>query len=171
MSLTPAPSTLGLHSPELGFWFASDDDTVTLPTLAAPDEDLSVAVVLPDEVDWHAPTHGTRRFLVADDPRPGGLAGYRNAAGEPAFTTGNVVVLFELWPDAEVRLDALTATLPRPDDSTGSDVPTRPRVRALAMELPVTSLTDLEALHEGFPNNVTTDEQKLAYPRDRKSVV
>ncbi|MEL6893631.1 MAG: hypothetical protein AAFP84_18710, partial [Actinomycetota bacterium] len=167
MTLAPAPSTLGLHSPELGKWFEVDDDASPAPSLPAalpaPGADLSVQLSLPDGVDWHAPTHGTRSWFVADSPRPAGLARYRNAAGDPAFTDGNVVVLFELWPDAELRLHALTATLPRIDGTAGTDVPTRPRVHALAFEFAATTIAAIDALREDYPNNVGTDDEKLDY--------
>lgn len=163
MTLSPAPSTLGLHSPELGFWFEPDGSSATMAQLAAPAADLSVPISLPDQFDWHAPTHGTRSYFVADGTRPAGLARYRNAAGQPAFTTGNVVVVFELWPEAEVRLDALTATLPRPDGSAADGTPTRPRVHALALEFSAASLAVLETLREDFPSGVTTDDEKLDY--------
>ncbi|MGB3722936.1 MAG: hypothetical protein WA979_08980, partial [Pacificimonas sp.] len=56
--LDPAPASLGLVSPALGPWFVNGSGTAALPTLAAPRADLSVAIALTANQQWHAPAGG-----------------------------------------------------------------------------------------------------------------
>lgn len=161
-SLTPAPSTLGLASPALGPWFMAED-SADLPTLAAPNDDLSVPLSLNAGVDWMPPAAGLLSLFVATTLRPAGLAALRQASGAPAFTDGRLVALFRLLPEVEERLDALVASIPSADGGGNPGaVPTRARVRFLALEFPddPPTLATLESrLQPGFPSGMSDGEK------------
>ncbi len=155
VTLNPAPSELGLSSPALGPWFSDKD--IEIP---APNQDLSVTLNL-DGCSWLPPAAGLLSLYVAGDPRPPGLAGLRQASGEPAFQDGSLVALFRLLPAVEERLHSLMAQLPPADSdpeaevdedegeeegSPSGEVPARARVRYLALELPPAA-RDLEFLN------------------------
>ncbi len=129
-ALTPEPSSLGLAAPTLGPWFSTD---VTLP---APAADLGVAVTIPAGTDWLPPAGGLLSLLVATDPLPPVLAGLRGPAGTAPFTTGALVATFRLLPEVEARLGALLSDVPPADASAAATVPTRARLRTLALALP-----------------------------------
>src|SRR3954451_18822832 len=112
-TLNPAPSTLGLASPALGPWFK--DGSAATPSLAAPADDLSVAVSLRAGMEWRAPASGVASYAFATATRPRVLAPLRQASGEAAFGDGSLVVLFRLLPEVELRLAALTSVIPSPD--------------------------------------------------------
>jgi len=148
-TLAPDPATLGLGSPVVGPWFSKDI------LLGAPNDDLSVTVALDDGVDWFPPATGTFSVLVASAPRPLSLAHLRQASGASAFTTGRLVGLFRLLAPVEERLDALMSVLPSADPGATAGVPTRSRVRYVALELPddpPTLGTLINRLSPGFPN-------------------
>jgi hypothetical protein len=137
VTLTPAPSALGLASPALGPWFATS--TVTLP---APATDLSVAVTLNAGDHWLPPATGLLSLYVATAQRPRDIASLRQASGDPAFSDGSIVAAFRLAPEVEARLDSLMNRIPAATGAAGaSTVPTRARVRTLALELPSTATT------------------------------
>lgn len=152
-ALTPAPSSLGLSSPALGPWFATD---VNLPV---PNADLSVTLALNANDHWLPPTGGLLSFFVATNPRPPGLAALRQAAGTPAFTDGAFVAVFSLLPEAEARLHSLMGRIPLPTGSTSTQ-PTRQRVRYLALELGTLTLGDVASLvHPSFDTALTSGEK------------
>jgi len=162
-TLNPAPGTLGLASPALGPWF--DVPGGSAPQLAPPGADLSVAVDLPDDGRWLTPANALRSYAVADTAAPRTpLVGLRAADGTPGFTTGNLVVLVTLLPEVEARLHALSSSIPAIDGSTPG-VPTRPRVRYLAAELPVADIDDVAGIREDppFPSDVAATAEKEAY--------
>ena len=134
-ALVPEPSSLGLESPTLGPWFSTD------VTLAVPGDDLGVSVDVPAGTDWLPPAAGLLSFLVATDPLPPELAALRSPTGVPPFATGRLVAVFRLLPEVESRLGALLADVPSVDGTTGAGVPTRARLRTLALELPETPPT------------------------------
>ncbi|HYO44278.1 MAG TPA: hypothetical protein VES19_13865 [Candidatus Limnocylindrales bacterium] len=165
-TLNPAPASLGLASPALGPWFR--DGTAATPNLGAPASDLSVAVTLPANMEWRAPAGGTAAYAVATATRPAVLAPLRAAGGGPAFTTGSLVVLFSLLPEAELRLAALSNSIPTPDGTVASPgAAGRPPVRALALEVPAASagtIAAVEQLREAdLPSQLTTDDDRAAY--------
>ena len=165
-TLNPAPSSLGLASPALGPWFK--DGTNATPTLAVPAADLSVGLSLPAGMTWLAAASGTVSYAFAADPRPPVLATLRGANGEAAFTDDNLVVLQTLLPEVELRLAALTGSIPSPD---GNAVPTgrpgRPPVRYLALEIPAASAGSISAIEQlreaSLPSSVTADADKALY--------
>lgn len=132
IDLNPAPRTLGLAAPVLGPWFAPAS-----VRLGAPDEDLAVPLTFGAETRWLPPANGLLSLYVSTQPRPSGIAGLRKADGAPAFAEGKLVAVFRLLPEVEERLDALTRLIPSAHAGAGatSAVPTRQRVRALALEL------------------------------------
>jgi hypothetical protein len=156
-TLNPAPSDLGLASPALGPWFSND---ITIP---APNADLSASVALSGGVHWLPPAGGLLSLFVASTPRPRGLAGLRQASGAPAFTDGRLVALFRLLPEVEERLHSLVSSIPSADGgSNPGGVPTRARVRYLALELPEDppTLSMLESrLHPPFPGGLSDAEK------------
>ena len=128
-TLAPAPSSLGLWSPQLGPWFSTD---VSLP---AADDTLSVALSSLSS-DWLPPTRGLLSLLVASNPRPPLLAPLRRPGGSAAFTDDGVVALFRVLGEVEERLSALAFAIPSASGAaSGTPGPTRPRVRYLALEL------------------------------------
>ncbi len=164
--LNPAPSSLGLGSPALGPWF--DDGAGNGPQLAVPLADLSVPVPLAGGLRWLAGASGVVSYAVATDPRPIVLATLRAANGDAAFANGNLVVLHTLLPEVELRLAALTAALPSPDNvATPGGQPGRPPVRYLALEVPASaagSIDDVELLRDAdLPTDLTDDVARAAY--------
>lgn len=165
-TLTPAPDTLGLASPALGPWFR--DGSATAPTLAVPAANLSVPLSLPANMEWRAPAGGLASWAFATAPRPRVLAALRGADVSNAFSDGNLVVLFTLLPEAEVRLATLSAQIPSPDGvAVPAGAPGRPVVRHLALEIPqasATSVTDLQRLREtDFASDLDDDEKRAAF--------
>jgi hypothetical protein len=165
-TLTPAPSSLGLASPALGPWFRHDSETS--PTLAAPDADLAVAVSLADGMEWRAPANGTLAYAFATPTRPPPLAGLRKADSAPAFADGALVLLFTLLPEVELRLAALSNVIPSPDGQpVPANVPGRPPVRHLALEIPAASVPDVDALEDlrpqDLPSHLSGDAARAAY--------
>ena len=156
-ALTPAPSSLGLASPALGPWFATD---VNLPV---PNADLSVTLALNANDHWLPPAGGLLGFFVATNPRPSGLAALRQAAGTPAFTDGAFVALFQLLPEVETRLHSLMGRVPLPTGGVATSTqPTRQRVRYLALELGTLTLGDVASIvHPSFETGLT-DADKAA---------
>jgi hypothetical protein len=129
-ALSPAPADLGLESPALGPWFSHT------PSLDAPStDDLAVSVTFNTGDAWLPATAGLLSLAVTTTPRPAVLATLRNPLGAPAFAPDRLVALFRLLPEAEERLHALTAVVGSADGQA-ADVPTRARVRWLALELP-----------------------------------
>jgi hypothetical protein len=131
-TLAPAPSSLGLWSPQLAPWFSTD---VSLP---AADDTLSVALTGLSS-DWLPPTRGLLSLLIATSPRPALLAPLRRPDGSVAFTDGAVVALFRVLSEVEERLQALSFVIPSASGATSTTgttpAATRPRVRYLALEL------------------------------------
>ncbi|WP_426163650.1 hypothetical protein [Sandarakinorhabdus sp. DWP1-3-1] len=125
--LVPAPDSLGLASPAIGPWFASD------LSLGAPDGDLAVRVTPGASTTWLPPARGVLSLHFATSPRPPALAMLRRANGAPAFADNVLVALFQLLPEVMVRLEALLANIPSPDGSAAS-VATRPMPRWFAIE-------------------------------------
>lgn len=165
-TLSPAPNSLGLASPALGPWFR--DGTATTPTLPAPAADLSVSISLRADMEWRAPASGLGSWAFATTPRPRVLAALRGADGEPAFGDGNLVVLFTLLPEAEVRLAALSAQIPSPDGvAVPAGAPGRPVVRYFALEIPQTSAATLSAIQHlresDWPADLTTDASRAIF--------
>ena len=165
-TLTPAPDTLGLASPALGPWFR--DGSATAPTLAVPAANLSVPLSLPANMEWRAPAGGLASWAFATAPRPRVLAALRGGDGASAFSDGNLVVLFTLLPEAEVRLATLSAQIPSPDGvAVPAGAPGRPVVRHLALEIPqasAASVTDLQRLREtDFASDLDDDEKRAAF--------
>ena len=166
---SPAPDTLGLASPALGPWFR--DGSASTPTLAVPAADLSVPLSLPTNLEWRAPAGGLASWAFATAPRPRVLAALRGGDGASAFSDGNLVVLFTLLPEAEVRLASLSAQIPSPDGVAVPAVPVgspgRPVVRHLALEIPqasAASVTDLQRLREtDFAADLDDDEKRAAF--------
>jgi hypothetical protein len=129
MTITPAPSSLGLESPALGPWFEPD------VTLAVPRDDLSVPVDAATERVAYPPAIGVLGYHVAADPPPGPLRLLRDATGAAAFATGNLVALFTLLPEVEQRLFTLAQSIPQALQGTApAGTPTRATVRHLAYE-------------------------------------
>lgn len=159
MTLTPEPGSLGLESPTIGPWFATD---VNLPV---PDDKLAVSLSLAANDDWLPPASGLLTFAVATDPQPSVLAGLRAPDGTPAFTTGRLVALFRLLPEVEQRLGALL-TLPTVDGTTApTGTPTRATVRWFALELPEdppTLASLLPRLDPPMDSSITSDDDKAA---------
>lgn len=168
-TLTPAPDTLGLASPALGPWFR--DGSATVERLAVPAANLSVPLSLPANMEWRAPAGGLASWAFATAPRPRVLRALRGGDGLPAFSDGNLVVLFTLLPEAEVRLATLSAQIPSPDGVAVSTVPVvvpgRPVVRHLALEIAQTSaasVTDLQRLREtDFDPDLDDDDKRAAF--------
>ena len=163
-TLIPAPDTLGLASPALGPWFR--DGSATAPTLAVPAANLSVPLSLPVGMEWRAPAGGVASWAFATTPRPPVLAALRG--GDGTFSDGNLVVLFTLLPETEVRLATLSAQIPSPDGVTvPASAPGRPVVRYLALEIPqasAASMTDLQRLREtDFTSDLDNDEKRAAF--------
>lgn len=133
-TLAPAPSSLGLWSPQLAPWFSTD---VSLP---AADDTLSVAITGLSS-DWLPPARGLLSLFVASSPRPAPLAAMRKPDGQPAFGDGAVVAVFRLLSEVEERLHALSFGIPSASGSAASGTPMaiRSRVRHLALELPSTT--------------------------------
>ena len=101
-----------------------------------------MAVTLGAGDHWLPPTTGLLSIYVAATPRPRDIAPLRQASGDPAFTDGSIVAVFRLTPEAEARLDSLMNRIPAATGAAGTSiVPTRARVRALALELPSTVTT------------------------------
>ena len=164
--LNPAPSSLGLASPALGPWF--DDGAGSGPTLALPALDLSVPVSLAAGMSWQAGASGVASYAFAATPRPPVLAPLRRASGSAAFADGALVVLLTLLPEVELRLAALTAQVPSPDNNpTPAGQPGRPPVRYLALEVPASaagSIGAVERLREGdLPSDLADDGARAAY--------
>lgn len=166
-TLTPAPDTLGLASPALGPWFR--DGSASTPTLAVPPTaNLSVPLSLPANMEWRAPAGGLASWAFATATRPRVLAHLRGGDGASAFTDGNLVVLFTLLPEAEVRLATLSAQIPSPDGvSVTPPTPGRPVVRHLALEIPqasAASVSDLQRLREtDFASDLDDDQKRAAF--------
>ena len=165
-TLTPAPDTLGLASPALGPWFR--DGSATAPTLAVPAANLSVPLSLPANMEWRAPAGGLASWAFATTARPRVLAALRGGDGAPAFSDGNLVVLFTLLPETEVRLATLSAQIPSPDGvAVPSGAPGRPVVRHLALEIAqasAASVADLQNLREtDFASDLDNDEKRAAF--------
>ncbi|KQW49628.1 MULTISPECIES: hypothetical protein [unclassified Roseateles] len=165
-TLSPAPDTLGLASPALGPWFR--DGSATTPTLAVPAANLAVALSLPAGMEWRAPAGGLASWAFAATPRPPVLTALRGGDGESAFGDGNLVVLFTLLPEVEVRLAALSAQIPSPDGvAVPAGAPGRPVVRHLALEVPqasAASVSDLQSLRENdFASDLDDDEKRAAF--------
>jgi len=162
VELNPAPNTLGFLSPAIGPWFGDGGSGQALPTLAVPNADLSVSVNIPNNMEWLAPTACLRTLVVATATRPPVLASLRQANGNAAFTTNNLVVLLTLTPEAEDRLWRLSAALPVPhdanipdaDDLDVNDVGLRPRIRHLALEIPAASAATMAALNNLFKSDL-----------------
>lgn len=163
-TLNPAPDTLGLDSPVLGPWFS--DNTLTL---GAPDADLAVALAPAADIEWLPPASGLLSFYIATATRPQALAGLRNAAGDPAFTTGRLVALFRLLPGVEERLHALSVALPSlTGGGSPAAAPSRPRVRYFALELntPPAAIGDVVNLLPtpvSWPPGIDTDEEQARF--------
>jgi hypothetical protein len=165
-TLSPAPDKLGLASPALGPWLR--DGSAATPTLGAPVARLSVALSLPANMEWRAPASGLASWALATPSRPRVLAALRAGDGEPAFSDGNLVVLFTLLPEVELRLASLSAQIPSPDGvAVPAGAPGRPVVRYLALEIPQASASnigDIEDLREtDFPTDLTTDLTQANY--------
>ena len=165
-TLNPAPSSLGLASPALGPWFRHD--STTPPTLAAADADLAVAVSLAAGMEWRAPAGGTLGYAFATPVRPALLAGLRKADAAPAFADGALVLLFTLLPEVELRLAALSSTLPSPDGQpVPAGAPGRPPVRHLALEIPAASVPDVAAIErlrsEDLPSHLSGDAERAGF--------
>lgn len=164
VDLVPAPADLGLASPAVGPWFGPTSDA-SLPSLAAPQADLSVSLSLAPDQQWLAPAGGLVSYLIATPTRPPALARLRAENGNPAFTDAQGVILFTLLPEVELRLHAMARHIPAPDDATvPAAAPTRPRIRWLAFETGFTSVTALgQTLEGGFPADLTSDDQRAAW--------
>ncbi|MEJ2379499.1 MAG: hypothetical protein P8Y71_30335, partial [Pseudolabrys sp.] len=136
-TLNPAPNALGLASPALGPWFRHDTPTTTPPELPPPAGDLSCTVSLVENMEWRTPAIATRSYFIATATRPSGLRRLHQENGSPAFTTGSLVVLLTLMPEAELRLWALTQPVAQPDGASAPapNTPTRPRIRWFAGEI------------------------------------
>ncbi len=168
MPLNPTPEDLGLHSPALGPWF--DNVDVQLP--ATGTDQLFVQLNLGGGVtsrSWLPPAAGTLSFFISTTTRSNGLAGLRNAAGEPAFADDRLIALFRLLPEVEARLGALSTNLPTLSGATATGAGrTRPRVRWFALELdqPSPNWAFLEGLlpsSVAFPVSVSGDAEKAKH--------
>ncbi|MFT3953289.1 MAG: hypothetical protein QM722_02435 [Piscinibacter sp.] len=166
-TLTPAPDTLGLASPALGPWFR--DGSASTPTLAVPTTaTLAVPLSLPANMEWRAPAGGLASWAFATTARPRVLAALRGGDGASAFGEGNLVVLFTLLPEAEVRLATLSAQIPSPDGvAVPAGEPGRPVVRHLALEIPQASAASVSALQNlretDFASDLDDDEKRAAF--------
>jgi hypothetical protein len=134
--LNPPPAQLGLASPAVGPWF--DDNNLQL---AVPAARLSVPHTFQGSgnsgsTKWFPPANGTLALAISTPQRPPVLRGLTDALGAPAFTDNMLIALFKLLPEVEDRLEVLTAMLPRPDGIGNAGLPTRARVRSIAIELP-----------------------------------
>lgn len=159
--LSPAPRSLGFASPALGPWFqqssGSDSDLAT--PLAAPDEDLSCGLTLPNSAIWLAPAGGTLSFLIATASRPKPLADLRRADGRQAFADDALILLFRLLPEVAQRLGVLAHGAPRPDSASAAvaGTATRPIIDRLAFEIPGSEVSTIAALQAILPNNGAAD--------------
>ena len=119
-------------------------------------------------MEWRAAAGGTAAWAFATGTRPAVLAPLRQAGGDAAFTTGNLVVLFTLLPEVELRLGMLSAAIPSPD---GVAVPAgssgRPPLRYLALEIPASAAGTIDAIERlresDIPSDLTADENRAAY--------
>lgn len=158
--LSPAPESLGLHSPAIGPWFS--DDALRLPL---PEADLALPLTLSGNVRWLPPAAGFLSFFVATAARPLPIAHLRGPTG-PAFTDDRLIAVFELLPQASARLAALMRMLPTLGTPTVANQATRSPVRTFALEFTdaATGLAFFNGrLQFGFPPGVDTDEKKLNY--------
>ena len=179
-NLNPAPQTLGLTSPALGPWFQDGaGSNADLPQLNIPSGDLSCPHALPVGAIWNTPATGILSYFIATDARPNGLSDLRKADGEKAFDDGALVLLFTLLPEVSSRLASLSQAVPRPDSSTTATTneTTRPEINRLAMEIPISSISDLSDLASILPatnpsgttdlraamSDMTSDEDKAAF--------
>lgn len=169
VDLVPAPSSLGLASPALGPWFNLEGAPPTsLPTLAAPAANLSVAVSLAPDMEWRAPANAILSYFVATEPRPAGIAQLRQENGAAAFAAGDLVVLLTLLPEVELRLQALSNAIPSPDgNAVPANVPSRPRLRWLALALPSASFAGIATVgnlrENDLPATLVGDADKAAH--------
>ena len=182
-NLNPAPVTLGLTSPVLGPWFEIPNlvpslENTDLDNLNPPEGNLSCVRSLQINAIWNAPAAGTLSYFIATDARPFGLADLRKADGEKAFDPdpGALVLLFTLLPEVSSRLASLSQAVPRPDSTTTATAGeiTRPEINRLAMEIPISSISNMSDLASILPDtdpsdlksmmgDITDDEDKAAF--------
>lgn len=131
-NLDPAPSSLGLHSPAIGPWFADSGLSLPLP----PDGALAVSLTPTSDTAFLPPAAGLLTVRMSSSPRPRELAGLRDPDGAPAFSDDRLVFLFRLLPEVEARLAALSRVLPTLAGTVAAtgDQPRRPVVRWFAIE-------------------------------------
>lgn len=164
--LNPLPADIGFGNPSIGPWF--DSSTTAGPfTLGVPDPDLAITLGTFSGIRWLPPAAGTLALLVSTRPRPPGLAALRKADGSPAFADGKLIVLFRLLPEVEDRLHRLTSLLPTVDGAPNPlGLPTRPRVRWFALELPATdpSMNDVRlSVQPSIPADLTVPAAQAYY--------
>ncbi|RKF19862.1 hypothetical protein DBZ36_05230 [Alginatibacterium sediminis] len=161
--LVPDPKELGLSSPALGPWFENN----AAFSLAPPEANLSVEIVLIIGGKWLAPASGTISFNIASEVRPQQLENLRQENGNLAFSLNSFVVLLTLLPEVEQRLHSLMNKLPSADGSSNNALATRAKIRYFALEFnssDVASLEDIEKLiPNGFPNDLSNDALKAEY--------
>jgi len=162
-NLNPDPSTLGLTSPVLGPWFQQTEaSNADLSKLNIPEGNLSCVRDLPLNAIWNAPAAGFLSYFIASSTRPRGLSDLRNAEGDKAFDDGALVLLFTLLPEVSSRLASLSQAVPRPDSTTVStaDEITRPEINRFAMEIPISSISNISDLNSILPDKDSSDLTK-----------
>lgn len=165
--LNPLPIDIGFGNPSIGPWFENHMTPGVPFTLGAPDPDLAITLGAFSSMQWLPPAAGTLGLFVATSPRPIGLAALRKADGTPAFADGKLVALFRLLPEVEDRLHKLTGKLPTVDGTPNpAGLPTRPRVRWFALEIPTSdpSLLEIEpCIQPAMPTTLTVPAARAQY--------
>lgn len=164
--LAPLPADIGFGNPSIGPWFENHMGG-SLFTLGAADADLAISLGAFHDIQWLPPAAGTLGLFVSTNPRPAGLAPLRKADGTPAFADNRLIALFRLLPEVEDRLHRLTKALPTPDGASNPlGLPTRPRVRWFALELPAPDPTLLDAepcIQPAMPTTLTVPAARANY--------
>lgn len=165
--LNPRPADIGFGNPSVGPWFENFVNPGTIFTVGAPEADLAINLGPFADIQWLPPAAGTLAFFISTNPRPAGLAALRQANGSPAFADGKLIALFRLLPEVEDRLHRLTAILPNPDGSPNPNgLPTRARVRWIALEIPTDapSLLEIEpCIQPPMPTTLTVPAARAEY--------
>lgn len=156
-TLTPAPRTLGLHSPVIGPWFS--DPSLQLPV---PDADLAVPLAINTATEWRPPATGFLSFYVSSAVRPLGIAHLRGPNGL-AFNDGHLIAHFDLLPQAAERLAALMRVIPTLGTPSVAARATRPCVQSFAIEFMDASPTLSSVttyFDEPFPPPINADDTR-----------
>lgn len=150
ITLNPAPANLGIVSPVLGPWFSQNVNLAALDLTQA----LRLPVAFAAATDWLPPATGTLSLFVINTANPPPMIAHlQDADGSWPFASGQLVAYFRLLPEIEARLDELMRLVPQASANPITTAPTalaatspRPRVRALAMAVPLAAPTPANVL-------------------------